>query len=256
MCNESMSSYWYHVVPADVHSPLAPHPFSPPFQPTKTQSRTGWGNNSQEDIQVAANGAHRDALARANSVSNDRAWRPAPPTQCGHQLNIKSITDSYLGCHSSSCHCRVASADISVPIWLGLLHWPFPQAQPGPCPVYPSSVVCPRAALTWVCQPCWCLPGHSTTALHTPKPPTLTGSTPHPPTPNPAGPLTALLLSWGNPCASMATISNSEEDPCKERQPGQDSPGNGSPGCPPHKERDHQEYSRGADPSFQVYPCF
>lgn len=53
MCNESMSSYWYHVVPADVHSPLAPHPFSPPFQPTKTQSRTGRGNNSQEDIQVA-----------------------------------------------------------------------------------------------------------------------------------------------------------------------------------------------------------
>lgn len=117
-------------------------------------------------------------MARANSASNDRAWRPAPPTQCGHQLNIKSITDSYLGCHSSSCHCRVASADIGVPIWLGLLHWPFPQAQPGPCPVYPSSVLCPRAALTWVCQPCWCLPGHSTTALHTPKPPTLTGSTP------------------------------------------------------------------------------
>lgn len=169
-------------------------------------------------------------------------WAPA---------EYQSITDSYLGCHSSLCNCHVASADTGVPMWLGLHHWPLAQAQPGqiclgedPCPVYPSSRVCPRVALTWGSQPCWGLTGHwlDSQAANT-------KSCRH-------RPLTTLLLSWGNPCASMATISNSEEDPCKGRQPGQSSPGNGSPRCPPHKERHHQEHSRGADPSFQVHACF
>lgn len=131
-----------------------------------------------------------------------------------------------LGSHSPSCHCHVASADIGVPIWLGLLHWPLTQAQPGqlclgedPCPVYPSSVLCPRASLTWVSQPCWCLPGYRAEALHTLKPLTLAQL------PRcqhqilqAAGPLTALLPPWGNPCTWIATISSSKEDPCKGRQ--------------------------------------
>lgn len=45
MCKESISSYWYHVLPADVHSPWTPHPFTPPFQHTKYQRKTGWGND-------------------------------------------------------------------------------------------------------------------------------------------------------------------------------------------------------------------
>lgn len=80
-----------------VHSPWAPHPFSPPFQHTKNQSRTGWGNDSLEDIQVAANGAHRGALARADLVSNNSAWKLGPPTKGGHQVNIRaSLTATWV----------------------------------------------------------------------------------------------------------------------------------------------------------------
>lgn len=39
---------------------------------------------------MAANGAHRGVLARADPLINDTAWRPGPPTQCGHQLNIRA----------------------------------------------------------------------------------------------------------------------------------------------------------------------
>lgn len=176
----------------------------------------------------------------------------------------QSITGSYLGCHSSSCHCHVAAAYTGIPIWLGLFHWPLTQAQPGqlclgedPCPVYPSSVLCPRGSLTWVSQPCWRLPEYRAEALHIPKLLTLAQlpSCQHQIL-QAAGPLIALLPSWGNPCTWIATISNSKEDTCKERQPGESSPGNGSPGCPSHKERNHQECSPGADPSFQVHHCF
>lgn len=43
MCNESMSSYWYHVVLADVHSPWAPHSFHPsiPVHKKPEQDRMG-----------------------------------------------------------------------------------------------------------------------------------------------------------------------------------------------------------------------
>lgn len=59
MCNETMCPYWHCAVQGDVCPPWAPRLPFPPFQHTKSQSRTGWVSASQGHIQVVANRVHR-----------------------------------------------------------------------------------------------------------------------------------------------------------------------------------------------------
>lgn len=80
---------------------------------------------------MAANGAHGGTSAGEDPVSpvtglGEETWFSYPVRASG--VELQSIADSSLGCHSPSCHCHMASGDTSVPVWLGLLCWLHAQA--------------------------------------------------------------------------------------------------------------------------------